>query len=47
MPIVRRSRVLYMWLRPVLFGALVSTGSNHLYSTLELLMMGLVVPETC
>jgi hypothetical protein len=24
-----------------------TTGSNHLYSTLELLMMGIMVPETC
>jgi len=24
-----------------------ATGSNHLYNTLELLMMGIVVPETC
>ena len=24
-----------------------STGSNHLYNTLELLMMGIMVPETC
>jgi len=24
-----------------------TTGSNHLYHTLELLMMGIVVPETC
>ena len=24
-----------------------TTGSNHLYKTLELLMMGKVVPETC
>ena len=24
-----------------------TTGSNHLYKTLELLMMGIVVPETC
>ena len=24
-----------------------TTGSNHLYNTLELLMMGSVVPETC
>ena len=24
-----------------------TTGSNHLYNTLELLMMGTVVPETC
>ena len=24
-----------------------TTGSNHLHNTLELLMMGIVVPETC
>jgi hypothetical protein len=24
-----------------------TTGSNHAYNTLELLMMGIVVPETC
>jgi hypothetical protein len=24
-----------------------TTGSNHLYNTLELLMMGIIVPETC
>ena len=24
-----------------------TTGSNHLYNILELLMMGIVVPETC
>ena len=24
-----------------------TTGSNHLYNALELLMMGIVVPETC
>jgi len=24
-----------------------TTGSNHLYNTLELLMMGVMVPETC
>ena len=24
-----------------------TTGSNHLYNTLELLMMGIVVSETC
>jgi len=24
-----------------------TTGSNNLYNTLELLMMGIVVPETC
>jgi hypothetical protein len=76
-PIIRSSRVLYRWLLPVVFGALVfkqlnatagkpdtqpsaphhndnlktkapnTTGSNHLYNTLELLMMGITVPETC
>jgi hypothetical protein len=24
-----------------------TTSSNHLYNTLELLMMGIMVPETC
>ena len=24
-----------------------TTGSNHLYNTLEFLMMGIIVPETC
>ena len=24
-----------------------TTGSNHLYNTLELLIMGIMVPETC
>ena len=86
MPIIRGSRVLYRWLLPVVFGALVfklsvwcgadgyvsglrtaaarkpdtqpsaphhtdnlktkapnTTGSNHLYNTLELLMMDIVV----
>ena len=66
MPIIRSSRVLYKWLLPVVFGALVfklsvwcgaegcvsglravATGSSHLYNTLELLMMGIMVPETC
>ena len=82
MPIIRTSRVLYRWLLPVVFGALVfklsvqcgakgyvsglraaaatphhthnlktkapnTTDSNHLYNTLELLIMGLMVPETC
>ena len=68
MPIIRSSRVLYRWLLPVVFGALVfklsvwcgaegcvsglraapnTTGSKHLYNTLELLMMGIVVPKTC
>jgi len=44
MPIIRGSRVLYRWLLPVVLGALVF---NHLYNTLELLMMGIIVPETC
>ena len=61
MPIIRSSRVLYKWLLPVVFGALVfklsvwsglraapnTTGSNHLYNTLELLLIGIMVPETC
>ena len=72
MPIIRSSRVLYMWLLPVVLGALVyrlsvwcgavgyvsglrdaaasapsTTGSNDLYNTLELLMIGIMVPETC
>ena len=78
MPIIRSSRVLYIRLLPVVFGALVfklsvwcgvegcvsgfraphhtdnlktkapnTTGSNLLYNTLELLMMGIMVPETC
>ena len=82
MPIVRSARVLYKWLLPVVFGALVfklsvwcraegyvsglraaaaaaaphhtdnlktkatnTTGSSHLYNTLELLMMGIIVPR--
>jgi len=44
MPIIRSLRVLYRWLLPVVFGA---TGNNHLYNTLELLKMGIVVPKTC
>jgi hypothetical protein len=46
MPIIRSSRVLYRSLLPVVFGALV-LGSNLLYNILELLMMGIMVPETC
>ena len=30
-----------------IFTALNTTGSNHLYNTLELLMIGIMVPETC
>ena len=29
------------------FAAPNATGSDHLYNTLELLMMGTVLPETC
>jgi hypothetical protein len=68
MPIIMSSRVLYSWLLPVVFGALVfklsvwcgaegcvsglraaakTTGGNQLYNTLEFLMMGIMVPETC
>ena len=64
MSINRSSRLLYKWLLPVVFGALVfklsvwcgaelcvpglrAAASNHLYNTLELLMMGIMVPETC
>ena len=72
MPIIRSSRVLYKWLLPVVFSALVfklsvwcgtegcvsglraaaacsssSPQTGLLYNTLELLMMGIMVPETC
>ena len=64
MPIIRSSRVLYKWLLPVVFGALVfkllvccgaegyvsglrAAARNQLYNTLELLTMGIMVPETC
>ena len=62
MPIIRSSRVLYKWVLPVVFGALVFKlsvwcgaegyvfglrAAAHLYNTLELLMMGVIVPETC
>ena len=58
MPIIRSSRVLYSWLLRVvfhknlqnyfyIFTARNTTRSNHLYNTLELLMMGIVMPETC
>jgi hypothetical protein len=30
-----------------IFTAPNTTGSNHLYNTLELLMMGIMVPEIC
>ena len=52
MPIIRSTRVLYRWSLPVVFGALVFRlwvwcGADHLYNTLVLLMMGIVLPETC
>ena len=59
MPIIRSSRVLYggccLWYF-VLWVSSCWSGENHstkyhrqqpLYNTLELLMMGMVVPETC
>jgi len=42
MPIIRSSRVLHLKTT-----ARNTTGSNHLCNTLELLMMGIMVPETC
>ena len=59
MPIIRSSRVLYRWPLPVVYGALVFklsvwcgaegyvSSNSNLYNTLELLMMGIMVPETC
>ena len=58
MPIIRSSRVLYRWLLPVVFGAWFSSCRYGvelrvmcpvcgLMFTLELLMMGIMVPETC
>jgi hypothetical protein len=54
MPIIRSSRVLYRWFLPVVFGAVkmenvtCSLGRFCVFgiNTLELLMMGIVVPET-
>ena len=64
-PIIRSSRLLYRWLLPVVFGAVVfkllvccgaegyvaglqdaAASCKPLYNTFELLMMGIVVPET-
>ena len=49
MPMIRSSRVLYsgcfMWYFVLCFSK--TTGSNHLYNNLELLMMSVVVLETC
>jgi hypothetical protein len=48
MPIIRSSRVLFSWLPPVVFGAWFSSCRYSVeYNTLELLMMGIMVPETC
>ena len=58
MPIIRSSRVLYRWSLPVVFGALVFRlsvwcGAEGYVSgfqaaaLLKLLMMGIVLPETC
>ena len=57
MPIIRSSRGIIQWLLPVVFRAvvfklLVLCGAEGYVSglqdnTLELLMMGIVVPETC
>ena len=59
MPIIRCSRVLYSWLLPVVFGALIFKlsvwcGAEGCVSGLlaaalkpELLMMGIMVIETC
>ena len=59
MPIIKSSRVLYRWLVPVVFGALVfklsvwcraegyASGLQDAAKALELLMMGIMVPETC
>ena len=54
MPIIRSSRVLYsgcclwyfvLWFSSCWFG--VELRQQPLHNTLELLMMGIVVPETC
>jgi hypothetical protein len=37
----------YLQITFPIFTAPNTTGSNHLYNTLELLMMGIMVPETC
>ena len=55
MSIIRSSRVLYGWLLPVVFGALVfklsvwcrAVGCVSGLRDAELLMMGIMVPETC
>ena len=56
MPIIRSSRALYRWSLPVVFGALVFRLSlwcgaggyvSGLQAALELLMMGILLPETC
>ena len=49
MPIIRSSKSIIQWLLPVVFRAVVFNlhRQQPLYNTLELLMMGIVVPETC
>ena len=54
MPIIRSSRVLYscccLWYFVLWFSSCwsgVELRQQPLYNTLELLMMGIVVPETC
>jgi hypothetical protein len=59
MPIIRSSKVLYKWLgaaarkpdtqpsAPHHTDNLKTKAPNHLYNTLDLLMMGIMVPETC
>ena len=51
MPIIRSSRVLYsgccLWYFVLWFSSCWSGVEQPLYNTLELLMMGIVVPETC
>ena len=51
MPIIRSSRVLYsgccLWYLVLWFSSSWSGVEQPLYNTLELLMMGIVMPETC
>ena len=56
MPIIRSSRVLYKWLLPVVFGAWFSSCRYGVELRVvcpvcgllqQLLMMGIMVPETC
>jgi hypothetical protein len=56
MPIIRSSKVLYSWLSPVVFGAWFSSCRYGVELRVvcqvcglmqQLLMMGIMVPETC